>query len=58
MSGEDPKNKAGMLSLIANIYKQRMDLTTNAGVIQESLSLVETAKNEILGKINQEKSGV
>lgn len=38
VSGEDPKNKVALLFLMADIFKQRIDMATNAGVIQESLS--------------------
>lgn len=48
---ESPRNRVAILSLIVDIYKHRMDLCTNAGVIQESLSFVEQARKDVLQKL-------
>lgn len=57
LSQEDYRNKVAILSLIASIYKQRIEMATNAGVIQESLSYVEQAKKTIMQELNNKKEG-
>lgn len=50
---EGTRNKVAILSLITDIYIKRMDLCTNAGVIEESLSLVEQARREVIGELHK-----
>jgi hypothetical protein len=42
-------NKIATLSLIAQCYKDRLDIATNASVITSALQEVEKMKQEILG---------
>jgi hypothetical protein len=53
ISGEGQRNKTSILSLITDIYSKRMDLCTNAGVIQESLALVHQARREVKDELHK-----
>jgi len=56
ISGEGQRNKVAILSLITDVYSKRMDLCTNAGVIQESLSFVEQARKEVVDELHKRVS--
>lgn len=54
---EDTKvNKTATLTLIAELYKTRLEMASNAFVITESLNQIEYVKEQILGFYNSKQA--
>lgn len=47
--GDAKINKISAMSLIAQCYKERLEIATNAYIVTDALNQLEKMKNEILG---------